>query len=128
MEHMTEYNIDPVQAELNRTKAELQLLRNRLNNLKEGLQSDLSEWANDNLDDSEPYYHELSDIMQKHDLEGLKRTFTVTATVTYTFEVEVTATDEDAARDEVDNDIQTYIGDNLDMYYYDDVDLEVREA
>ena len=128
METMTEYNLDPVQVELNRTKAELSLVRERLHTLKDGLQANLSEWANDNLDDSEPYYRELSEIMQNHGLEGLKRTFTVTARITYTFEVEVIAADEDAARDEVDNDIQTHIGEHLDVYYYDDVDLEVNEV
>jgi hypothetical protein len=128
METMTDYNIDPVQAELNRTKAELQLVRERFHNLKENLQSDLSEWANDNLDDGEPHYQELSELMQNNGLEGLKRTFTVIATLTYTFEVEIKAADRDAARDEVDNDIQTHISENLDVYYYDDVDLEVREA
>ena len=128
MDHISDYNLDPVQVELNRTKAELQIVTQRLNALKDGLQSDLSEWANDNLDDSEYYYRELSEIMQNHGLEGLKRAFTVTATITYTLTVEVTATDEDAARDEVDNDIQTHIGENLDIYYYDNVDLEVNEA
>ena len=128
METMTEYNIDPIQVELNRTKAEVLVLKDRINTLKDGLQTDLSEWANNNLDDSEPYYRELSELMQSHGLDGLKRAFTVTATITYTFEVEVIATDEDAARDEVDNDIQTHIGENLDVYYYDEVDLEVNEA
>lgn len=49
--------------------------------------------------------------------------------VSYDFEVEVEATDEDEARDEVDNNITTYAQD----YVYlsdtpDDMDIEATEA
>lgn len=124
METMTESNIDPIQAELNRTKALVASLRNVL----DSLQSDLADWAESNLAAFECSYDELHELMQNNGLEGLKRKYTVTVHVNYTFEVEVEATSEDEARDLVDNDVYDYIRDNIDLSYYDDVDIEATEA
>lgn len=100
----------------------------QLRYLKEGLQSDLADWAENNLDNTSDEYRELSEVMQSHGLAGLARDYDVTVRVTYEFTVTVVATDEDQAREEVDNDIYSHLSDNVDTTCYDDIDFEVSEA
>lgn len=119
---------DQLTLERNKALADVDLLRNRIINLKASLQEGLSDWAENNLDSGSAAYGELSDLMIDNDLEGLKRSYTVKVRVTYEFEVEVEAANDDEARDEVDNDIYTHIHDNVTLDYYEDIDIEATEA
>lgn len=120
---------DALQIARNKAVAEVEVLSTSLRGLKASLQYDLKEWAEQNLTPGDTDYQELHDLMVSNDLEGLKRTFTVNVSVTYTFEVEVEATDEDEARDVVDNDLDTYVGDNVNLWDTpDDYDIEATEA
>lgn len=100
------------------------------NKFKRSLQQDLAGFAADNLDPSDESYRDLHEVMVDNGLEGLKRNFTVTVRVTYEFEVEVEATDEQAAQDEVDNNITEHANNHVnpgwDSPY--DLDIEVEEA
>jgi hypothetical protein len=128
MENMTDTFENTMQLELNRTKAALEVSQQTLRRVQESLQSDLVEWADNYLTAGDESHSELNELMQNNGLEGLTRKFTVTVHVNYTFEVEVEATSEDEARDLVDNDVYDYIRDNIDLSYYDDVDIEATEA
>jgi hypothetical protein len=99
-----------------------------LKNLRDSLQTDLADWAENYLSPGDDDYKALSEVMTDNGLEGLKRTFNVTVEVTCRFDVEVEATDEDAARDEVDNNINKHIDNNLDTSYPDEVNLDVYEV
>ena len=117
-----------MQLELNRTKAALEVSQQTLRRVQESLQSDLVEWADNYLTAGDSDYNDLNELMQNNGLEGLTRKFTVSVHVSYTFEVEVEATSEDEARDLVDNNVYDYISDNIELSYYDDVDIEATEA
>lgn len=123
-EKIAELEIERDEARVKRDRYAAELL-----SLKQSIQGDLAEFANSYLQSGDEDYKELSELMVNNGLEGLKRTFTVTVRVSYDFEVEVEATDEDEARDEVDNNITTYAQD----YVYlsdtpDDMDIEATEA
>lgn len=109
-------------------RARIAAVEAQIRSLKASLQFDLKEWAEQNLEAGDSDYQELHDLMVSNDLEGLKRTFTVTVRVSYDFEVEVEATDEDAARDEVDDDIHQYASDYVDVSSPDDYEIEATEA
>lgn len=120
---------DQAKAREARTDTELESVRSAYRLLKSSLQNDLKEWADQYIQPGDDDYKELSELMVNNGLEGLKRTFTVSVSVRYDFEVEVEATDEDEARDEVDNNITSYAQD----YVYlndspDDIDIDVSEA
>jgi hypothetical protein len=127
METMTDYNIDPVQIELNKAKAALELSQNAIRNLRESLQTDLADWAESNLDSSDYSYKELSELMQENGLEGLKRTFTVNVKLEFSFEVEIEAKDEDEAKELVEADLDQHISDHLDVNYPDYTDFDVNQ-
>lgn len=107
---------------------ELDALRGAHRRLISSLQYDLKAFAESNLEAGDDAYQELSELMVNNGLEGLKRTFKVTVQVRYEFEVEVEATDENEARDEVDNELYTYIQDNVDYSDYSDYDIDAEEA
>lgn len=114
-------------ADLTNEREEARLQRDRavntLSELKSSLQYDLKEWAEQYIVPGTDDYKELSELMVNNGLEGLKRSLSVTVRVTYEFEVEVESTDEDEARYEVDNNLSTYVGDNVSLWdtpdYYD---------
>jgi hypothetical protein len=128
METMTDTIENTMQLELNRTKAQLEVTRNMLSSLRAGLQLDLTRFAEDYLTAGDEDYRALNDLMLENDLEGLKRTFSVTIEVSYTVEVEVEASSEDEARDLVDNDVVDYLQDNIDLSDYNNTDLWVSEV
>jgi hypothetical protein len=117
-----------LQLQRNSATAELEALRSAHRRLISGLQQDLESWAEENLEVGDSNHQELSELMVNNGLEGLKRKFKVTVQVRFEFEVEVEASDEDAARDEVDNELYTYIQDNVDYSDYSDYDIEAEEA
>lgn len=96
--------------------------------MRDGLQTDLAEWAGSNLDSSSDEYRELHEVMVNNGLDGLTRDFNVTVTVSFTVDVTLTATDEDAAREEVEDNLTDYLSDHIDLSYPDDVDVSVYEA
>lgn len=128
MNHPHDTFENTLQIELNRTKAALELVNRKLSEVTESLQSDLTDWAGHYLTPGDEDHNELNELMQNNGLEGLNRTYTVSVSVRYTFEVDVEAVSDDAASELVDNNIYDYIRDNLDISYYDDVDLEVTEV
>lgn len=67
---------------------------------------------------------EFSDVLESIGLEGIKRDYTVAVTVTYKFDFTVEASSEDAAREMVDNDLLTYIRDEMDSEYWDDYNID----
>lgn len=118
--------ITELKAQLDAAKQQRAFAVSELAQLKQNLQRDLADWAEQNLTAGDDDYAELSELMVNNDLEGLKRKFAVTVRVTYEFVVEVEATDEDAAQDEVDNDIYSYASDNWDGMT-GDTEFEVSE-
>lgn len=123
-EKVAELQIERDEARVRTARAE-----SALTSVQRSLQEDLTEFANSYLQSGDEDYKELSELMVNNGLEGLKRTFEVTVRVTYEFTVEVEATDEDEARDEVDNDITSYAEDNVYLGDTpDEVDIEVTEA
>lgn len=119
---------EQLQAERDTAREALARVRAELSGLRSDLQQALAVWAENNLDETDSSYAELSELMTDNGLEGLKRKFTVTVRVSYEFDVEVMAASEDEAQDEVDNDIYTHIDENLDAHSYDDIDFDVTEA
>lgn len=102
---------------------------NEFESFKRQAQEALSEWASDALDNNEKLLREFSEVMESVGLEGIKRKYVVSVSVTYTTEVEVEATSEEAARDEVDNNLSDYLYDAIDVSYYEDYNIDdVNEA
>lgn len=121
--------IDKLTIERDQLREQRDRMIQQLHKLKSSLQYDLKAWADNNLQPGDDDYKELSELMVENGLDGLKRSFTVSVRVTYEFEVEVDATDEDEARDEVDNNITTHVHENVSLYDTpDDYDLDVSEA
>lgn len=71
----------------------------------------------------------FNEMLESIGLEGLKKRYEVTISVTYNFQVEVEASSEDAASEEVDNNLGDYISDGIDISYWEDYTIEsVDEA
>lgn len=131
-----------VSAELGRVRTELgfaeqavKILKDQLDQsglalrlFKETTQEALSEFAGGYLINGDSNYCALNDLMVELELEGLKRSYTVTARVTYEFEVEVEATSDDEAIYVVDNDIYQYANDNVDIGNPDNSEFQVSES
>lgn len=100
---------------------------NDLYSFKSNAQAALTDWAESHIDEDSSEWTEFSEMLEEIGLEGLKKTYRVTVRVTYETEVEVEATSEDAARDEVDNNLSDYIYDTIDIGYYDDYSIESVE-
>jgi hypothetical protein len=116
-------------ARVQEISAELENLRGAYRSLRSGMEDGLQQFAEDHLDSSDDSYQALSDLMVEHGMSGLKREFEVTVRATYEFTVYVTATDEDEARNEVDNDLTNHVHDNVSLYDTpDDYDIEVDNA
>ena len=96
---------------------------NEFDSFKRRAQSELTDWAVNNLTDEEDI-QQFSEMMESIGLEGIRRQYTVQVTVTYNVEVEVEATSEEAAREELDNNLSDYIYDAIDVSYYEDYSIE----
>lgn len=97
--------------------------------LKSSLQSALVDFADANLDEDSSSYQDLHDLMVDNGLDGLKKTFAVTVRVTYEFTVEVEASNDDAASELVDNNLEEHIRNEVDLGYHDDYEItDVEEA
>jgi hypothetical protein len=71
----------------------------------------------------------FNELLESIGLEGMKKTYQVNLSVTYCFSVEVEASSEDAASEEVDNNLGDYISDAIDIGYWEDYSIEsVDEA
>jgi hypothetical protein len=71
----------------------------------------------------------FNELLESIGLEGIKRAYQVTVSVTYSVQFEVEASSEDAASEEVDNNLGDYISDVIDIGYWEDYNIEsVDEA
>lgn len=94
-----------------------------LRKFKSEAHSVLSDWAEENIDDSSSQWESFSDTLESIGLDGLKRKYEVRVSVTYSLTVEVEAASEDAAGEEVDNNLSDYLND-IDLDYYEDYSIE----
>lgn len=87
----------------------------------------LVDWFDENLDSA--HTDSFNDLLDDLGFDKMTRSFTVTGTVTYNYEVEVEATDEDAAREAVDEYFGDTVASNIDTYDYTDYEIDsVDEA
>lgn len=71
----------------------------------------------------------FNEMLESIGLEGMKKAYQVTVSVTYSMQFEVEASSEDAASEEVDNNLGEYISDAIDIGYWEDYSIEsVDEA
>jgi hypothetical protein len=120
---------DEARARIAAFEAQTVRAQRELASLKSNLQAGLKDWAEANLDSSDGTYTDLHQLMVENGLEGLKREFEVTVRVTYEFTVTVEASDEDEARDEVDNNLTDHVRNNVSLWDSpDDYDIDVEEA
>lgn len=103
---------------------------NSLREFKSNAQAALHDWADgESISENESMRDSFNELLESIGLEQMKREFIVNLRVTYDVQVTVEATSSEAAQEEVDNDMYSYLSDAIDVGYYDDYEFgDIEEA